>query len=691
MRHGLWQRRARAYFCIFESFLYQPYHLPRFLIAPLPFNRMNQSIMWSPPEPDATNLSAFIKEINRRHGHNFCDYTEIYAWSINEPSQFWSAIWDYCNVIGDKGLRLDNACKGHMLEWQFLPDAQLNFAENLLNSLPPEALVFCGEDKVKTRLNRDALTQRVSQWAQALSDIGISEGDRVAAYMPNMPETIIAMLAATSLGAVWSSCSPEFGEKAVVERFGQIKPKVLIACDGYFYNGKPIDNLDSLANSADALPTLNKVVVVPYMRDVLAEQIELSAIPKAVLANDFIEVFVPQEITFKRLPFAHPLYILFSSGTTGVPKCIVHSAGGTLLQHLKEHQLQCDIKPNDRVFYFTTCTWMMWNWLVSAMASGATLLLYDGSPFYPDGNHLWDYFDGENGSFFGTSAKYLETMAKQQVHPMNTHRLNSLRVVTSTGSPLLPKSYDFVYTHIKKDVNLGSISGGTDIISCFVLANPLAPVRRGEIACRGLGMAVEVWDESGKHVVDKKGELVCVKPFVSMPIYFLNDKNKKRYHGAYFEKYPNVWAQGDFAKMTNHGGMVIYGRSDATLNPGGVRIGTAEIYRQLEGFEDIQSSVVIGQSWQNDVRIILFVVLSPGKNLGDELELAIRKKIRSGASPRHVPAKIVQIADVPVTKSGKIAELLVKKVVEGEVVANRNALANPDALNLFVNLAELEN
>jgi acetoacetyl-CoA synthetase len=648
---------------------------------------MSDSPLWTPsPERIArTQVVAFMAEVNRRHGVALENYRDLHAWSISYPELFWDQVWDFCGVIGEKGAhRLIDGDK--MPGAQFFPDARLNFAENLLRrSDETEALVFRGEDKCTYRWTFAELSARVSRLQQALQGAGVGVGDRVAAMMPNLPETIASMLAVTSLGAIWSSCSPDFGERGVLDRFGQIEPKVFIAVDGYWYNGKRISIGDKLKSIIPQLPSATSVVIVSY----LGEADTLAPLLGAVTLNSFVANYPARLVTYMRVPFNHPSFILFSSGTTGVPKCIVHGAGGTLLQHLKEHQLQCDLHAGDRLFYFTTCGWMMWNWLASGIASDATLILYDGSPFAPTPTALWDYAQSERISLFGTSAKYIDSCKKEGLDPAKTHDLASVRLIASTGSPLAAESFEYVYTAIKRDVHLASISGGTDIISCFVLGDPTSPVWKGEIQAPGLGMAVDVWSEDGKPIREQKGELVCTKPFVSMPVTFWNDPDGRKYRGAYFERFPNVWCHGDFAEWTRHGGIIIHGRSDATLNPGGVRIGTAEIYAQVEQIAEVLEAIAIGQDWDNDVRVVLFVRLKPGVQLDDVLRDAIRRKIRIGASPRHVPAKIVQVADIPRTKSGKITELAVRDVVHGRPVKNTEALANPEALVLFKDIAEL--
>lgn len=634
-----------------------------------------------------SNLTRFMEEVGSDWNVNVPDYSALYAFSIAEKEKFWQSLKEFAFVSAETwGLPvLEHGDRMPGARW--FPGAKLNFAENLLRRRDDaDAIVFRGEDRVRRRLSFGELYDDVSRLAQALRQAGVGVGDRVAGYLPNMPESVIAMLASTSLGAVWSSCSPDFGVQGVLDRFGQIEPKVLFAADGYFYGGKTVDVMGKLSEIRPRLPTLQHCVVVPYTRAAPP----LDGIADAVTLAEFVADFEPEEtIPFRRLPFDHPVYIMYSSGTTGVPKCIIHGAGGTLLQHMKEHLLHCDIRPNDRVFYFTTLGWMMWNWLVSALASQATLLLYDGSPFHPHGNVLFDYADGEGMTLFGTSAKYIDAVAKAGLRPRETHALATLRTMTSTGSPLAPEAFDFVYRDIKADLHLASIAGGTDLISCFVLGNPIAPVWRGEIQTAGLGMAVDVFDDDGKPLRGGKGELVCTAPFPSMPVGFWNDPDGVKYRAAYFERFPGVWHHGDYVERTAHGGFVIHGRSDATLNPGGVRIGTAEIYRQVERLDEVVEAICVGQDWQGDVRIVLFVVLRPGLALDETLISRIKAHIRATCSPRHVPAKVIQVADIPRTKSGKITEIAVRDTIHGRPVKNTDALANPEALALYEDLAEL--
>ncbi|MGE3624743.1 MAG: acetoacetate--CoA ligase [Hyphomicrobiales bacterium] len=646
-------------------------------------------ILWrpSPQACEASEMMAFMKDISRRTGKDLRDPDALHAFSITEPETFWKAVWDFCGVIGDPGAAPWLEDGDRMPGARFFPRARLNFAENLMSGAREgDAMVFWGEDKVRRRVSWSDLNKDVSRLQQALRAAGVGKGDRVAAMLPNMPEAVIGMLAVASLGAIWSSCSPDFGAQAVLDRFGQIEPKVFIACDGYYYNGKSFPVRDKIARVLEGMPSVRQTVVVSYIGEAGATA---SSIEGAVAWDALLDKYQPAEPVYERCEFSHPLYILFSSGTTGVPKCIVHSAGGTLLQHLKEHRLHGGLRPGEKLFYFTTCGWMMWNWLVSGLACGATLLLYDGSPFHPSGNVLFDFADAEDMAIFGTSAKYIDAVKKADMTPRETHRLASVRMICSTGSPLVPESFDFVYDSIKKDVHLASISGGTDIVSCFVLGHPLRPVYRGEIQGPGLGMAMDVFDDEGRPMKSGKGELVCTVPFPCMPVGFWNDPEGRKYHDAYFSRFDNVWHHGDFAEWTSHGGIVIHGRSDATLNPGGVRIGTAEIYRQVEQLEQIREAIVIGQDWDGDVRVILFVVLKDGAVLDDKLQSEIKRRIREGASPRHVPARILAVRDIPRTKSGKITELAVRDVIHGREIKNKGALANPEALDEFRNRSEL--
>ncbi|HEX7045118.1 MAG TPA: acetoacetate--CoA ligase [Burkholderiales bacterium] len=656
---------------------------------------MTDTPLWQPsPERAAqANLTAFMRAVNARHGTRFTDYDALYRWSIEQPEAFWASVWGFCEIkAANRGERvLVDGDKMPGARW--FPDARLNFAENLLRRRDDaDALVFWGENRVKRRLSHAELYRQVAALAAALRALGVEPGDRVAAYLPNLPETIVAMLATASLGAIFSSSSPDFGVQGVLDRFGQIEPKILFAVDGYYYRGKVMDCLPKVAEIARRLPSVERTVVVPYV----SERPDLAGIRGGIAYSDFVAPYAHEtEIRFDPFPFDQPLYILYSSGTTGVPKCIVHGAGGVLLQHAKEHRLHCDLKPGDRLFYFTTCGWMMWNWLASGLAAGATLLLYDGSPFLDDGGAiLFDYADAEGMTHFGTSAKYIDAIAKAGLAPARTHRLERLRTMLSTGSPLSPEGFDYVYANVKRDLCLSSISGGTDLISCFVLGNPLLPVYRGEIQCRGLGMAVEVYDDEGRPLHGEKGELVCTRPFPTMPLGFWNDPDGSKYRAAYYERFPNVWCHGDYVELTPHGGMIIYGRSDAVLNPGGVRIGTAEIYRQVEKLPEVVESLVIGQDWPpgnlGDVRVVLFVRLRDGLTLDEALIAKIKQTIRENTTPRHVPAKIVQVPDIPRTKSNKIVELAVRNVVHGRPVRNIEALANPEALEYFRNRPELQ-
>ncbi|MFO1169782.1 MAG: acetoacetate--CoA ligase [Hyphomicrobiaceae bacterium] len=640
-------------------------------------------------QPDASriarsHIAAFAKRLSAGTGKQMSSFEDVHAASLEDPQAFWSALWDYAGVKGDKGQAPYLADADRMPGAKFFPASRLNYAENLLvKSDASTALVFWGEDKVRRKVSWAELNAATAQFQSLYRAAGVAPGDRVAAIMPNMPEAIAGMLGASATGAIWSSCSPDFGANGVLDRFGQIEPKVLVAVDAYYYNGKVLPLKDKLAEIIAKLPTLERVIIVPYLGT--AGEVA-SALPKAMAWTAPPAGARPD---FVRLPFDHPLYILYSSGTTGIPKCIVHTGGGILLKHLSEHLLSTDMHAEDRLFYFSTCGWMMWNWLVSGLSVGATLLLYDGSPFYPDGNVLFDYADHEGMTVFGTSAKYIDAVKKAGLRPKDTHKLTTVRAMCSTGSPLVAESFDYVYEAIKTDIHLASISGGTDICGCFVAGVPTKPVWSGEIQGPVPGMAVEVWDEDGGKLTTGKGELVCVKPFPSMPLKFWNDPDGSKYHKAYFARFPGVWHHGDYAAMTEHGGMIIYGRSDATLNPGGVRIGTAEIYRQVESLSEIQEAIVVGQDFDNDVRVVLFVVLKPGVILDKALEDKIRAVIRSGTTPRHVPARIVAVKDIPRTKSGKITELAVRDVIHGREVKNKEALANPEALDLYKDLPEL--
>ncbi|MEO5699284.1 MAG: acetoacetate--CoA ligase [Casimicrobiaceae bacterium] len=652
--------------------------------------------LWQPtPERIAlANITAFTERVQARTGRDFAEFADLWQWSIDDSPAFWRAVWEHGGIIGEAGERtlLDGE---RMPGARWFPDARLNYAENLLGRAPDDAgdaLVFRGEERVSRRVSHAELVALVSRFAQALRAMGIQPGDRVAAYLPNMPEAVIALLATASIGAVWSSCSPDFGARGVLDRFGQIEPRVLVTVDGYWYNGKPQPIGARVAELVAALPSVERVVVVPYLQ-ASGGPATTANIRAAMDWDAFLAPYAPAVMAYVRLPFDHPLYILYSSGTTGVPKCIVHGAGGTLLQHVKELSLHGDVKPGDRLFYFTTCGWMMWNWLVSGLAVGATLLLYDGSPFVARGKILWDFAETERMTHFGTSAKYIDAIKKIALVPRKDYGLDSLRALFSTGSPLAPESFDYVYQCVKDDLCLSSISGGTDIVSCFALGVPTRPVWRGELQCRGLGMAVDVFDPEGKQVREQQGELVCTQPFPCMPIGFWNDPDGAKYRAAYFERFPGVWCHGDFVELTEHDGLIIYGRSDATLNPGGVRIGTAEIYRQVEQLDEVMESLVIGQNWPpddvGDVRVVLFVKLRDGLVLDATLTERIKQHIRANTTPRHVPAKIVQVNDIPRTKSNKIVELAVREVVHGRPVHNLEALANPEALEQFRDRNEL--
>ena len=630
-------------------------------------------------------MRSFIRYVNGKFGVNLADYHDLYEWSIREIPGFWESFLHF------SGIRLSLPYNTVVDDRKKMPGAnwfggsRLNFAENLLQRRDDHpAIIFRGEDVVKRELTFSELYDAVAQAAEGLKKLGVGKGDRVAAFMPNMPETIIAMLASSSLGAVWSSSSPDFGIKGVLDRFSQIEPKVLFAADGYFYNGKFFDSQEKLKGILDKLPSVECVVMVDY-----TGHLDITGMDRAMRWEDFLRP-ASGEIIFEQLPFDHPLYIMYSSGTTGLPKSIVHSAGGTLIQHLKELMLHSDVRKDDLVFYFTTCGWMMWNWFVSSLALGATIVCYDGNPFYPAPDALLKLSDELGFTLFGTSAKYIASLQNAGVVPKDVSDYPALRVIASTGSPLSDESFEYVYREWKDDVQLASISGGTDIISCFMLGSPLLPVYRGEIQCRGLGMDVDCFDDDGKPIRESQGELVCKSPFPSMPIFFWNDPDGKKYHDAYFDKYPGIWCHGDYMILSPHGGITMLGRSDATLNPGGVRIGTAEIYRVVENLEEVEDSVVIGQKYEGDERVVLFVKLNQGYELNEALVKKIRAVIRSSCSPRHVPAVILTAPDIPYTINGKKVEIAVKKLIHGEEVKNRDALRNPESLDYFYDLKSIE-
>ena len=635
-----------------------------------------------------SNLSSLMAQLKEKKGLEFATYDELHKWSVDERADFWESVWEYGGIISSKGYDEVMVDGDKMPGAKWFTGARLNFAENLLRFRDEkEAMVFKGENQEAIRINYADLYNQVAKLAKSLREAGIKSGDRVAGFVPNMIETVVAMLAATSIGAIWSSCSPDFGIKGVLDRFGQIEPRILFTANGYSYNGKEFSSLEKIGEILGSLPSIEKVIVIPYTE----ERADISAINNAIHFQDFLSQEDGLEIEFEQLPFDHPLYIMYSSGTTGTPKCIVHGAGGTLIQHLKEHIFHVDLKREDRIYYFTTCGWMMWNWLVSALAVGATTILFDGSPFYPDGGATFKLAQDEKITVFGTSAKFFAAVQQAGVTPGKTYDLSSIKAICSTGSPLSAESFEYVYREVKEDVNLASISGGTDIISCFALGNPILPVYIEELQCCGLGMKVEAFDDFGKPVFEEKGELVCTAAFPSMPIYFWNDPDNQKYHDAYFDTYNNIWCHGDYIMITETGGVIIYGRSDATLNPGGVRIGTAEIYRQVETISGVKDSVVIGQDWEeSDVRVVLFVVLEDGVELTPEFEKLIKTTIRKDTTPRHVPAKILQVADIPYTISGKKVELAVKRMVHNMPITNRDALANPEALENFKDLEALK-
>jgi acetoacetyl-CoA synthetase len=640
-------------------------------------------ILWQPSAARIARAraTAFAAEVSRRHGVALAGHEDLYRWSVSEPARFWTEVWRQCGVVGEGPGETAVQDRELMPGARWFPGARLNYAENLLQGDPGQTvLIFQGECGPPRRLTRGQLESLSGRLAASLQQDGVKPGDRVAGFLPNLPETVIAMLAAARLGAVWSSCSPDFGVQGVLDRFGQIAPRVLFAADGYRYGGKEHDSLAVVGRLQEKLPDLKRTVIVPF----LGEDGDWPG--AAVSWEDYLSGAGEAPPPYRRLPFDHPLFIMYSSGTTGLPKCMVHSAGGTLLQHLKEHQLHCDLGPADTLFYFTTCGWMMWNWLVSGLASGSAVVLYDGHPLRPE-TTLWDLAAREGITVFGASAKYLAACQKADLRPGRSHDLEPLRCILSTGSPLLPESFDYVYSEIKSDLQLSSISGGTDIISCFALGSPVLPVRRGELQCRGLGMDVQVFDEQGRAVTATKGELVCTGAFPSMPTGFWNDPDGSRYRDAYFRRYPGNWCHGDFAELRPEGGMVIHGRSDTVLNPGGVRIGTAEIYRVVEKLDEVTESLAVGQQWEGDVRIILFVVLRPGLELTASLAETIKSRLREEKSPRHVPGAIIQAPALPRTISGKLVELAVANILHGRPVENTDALADPGALDFFRDVA----
>ncbi len=644
--------------------------------------------LWRPSEQRVknTNIYRFMEVVNERYSTNFSSYDELYQWSIENLEDFYAELWRYTGIIASQEYDrvLDDPSKMPGAKW--FTGSRLNFAENLLRYRDDQtALIFRGEAAVRRKLSYKELYSMVARVAESLRQTGVVPGDRVVGFMPNMPETIIAMLAATSLGAVWSSCSPDFGVKGVLDRFGQTKPKVIFTADGYLFKGREISSLEKIGDIVAQIPSIEKIIVVPYLRG----EPDIADLPKSIHYSIFC-ANLADEIEFAQLPFDHPLYIMYSSGTTGLPKCMVQSSGGVLIHQLKELLLHTDLKREDTIFYFTTCGWMMWNWLTTSLAVGATLVLFDGNPFHPAPDALWQIAEKEKISVFGTSAGYIAALKNAGVKPGKQFDLQHLKAVLSTGSPLSREDFKFVYGEVKADLQLASISGGSDLNGCFALGNPMGPVYEGELQCRGLGMKVFAYDENGTPVVGQQGELVCTASFPSMPIYFWEDPNGSKYHSAYFEGFPGVWTHGDFVEVTERGGLIMYGRSDATLNPGGVRIGTAEIYRIIEQIDEIEDSVVVGQEWQNDIRVVLFVKMKTDTALDDELRDKIRRSIRTLASPRHVPAKIIEAPDIPYTLNMKKVEIAVQKMIHGREVRNKDALKNPEALGFFANVRELQ-
>ncbi|NIB40841.1 acetoacetate--CoA ligase [Pseudomaricurvus alkylphenolicus] len=651
---------------------------------------MSDAPLWTPSPALAANcnMTRFTHYVNESFGLALQDYHQLYRWSVEQSADFWAALWNYNQCVGDLGCQPYLVGAEEMFGAKWFPNAQINYGENLLKRRDDTAaLIFRGEDKVKVEISYNQLYDQVSRVMQALRDAGVGAGDRVAGYLPNMPEATIAMIATTSLGAIWSSCSPDFGTQGVVDRFGQVNPKVLFVVDGYHYNGKSFDVRTKAKDIVDSLDSVEKIVVVQYLS--LGPH-STSLDERTLVWDDFLRDYSPTDIQFERFPFDHPLFILFSSGTTGKPKCIVHGAGGTLLTHIREHVLHGDLSSGERVFGFTTTGWMMWNWMISALASGISVVQYDGSPFYPTNSAMFDLVDETKINVWQTGAKFIDAVKKEGLKPRVTHDLSSLKALHSTGSVLAPECYDYVYEEIKSDFRLSSVTGGTDICGCFAMGSSNLPVYRGESACIALGMKVEVYNDNGYPVTQEKGELVCTATFPSMPVAFWGDVNDEKYHSAYFEKFPGVWCHGDFAEISAQGGLIIYGRSDTVLNPGGVRIGTAEIYRQVEQMEEITDSCVIGQEWDDDTRVVLFVILKDGLELDEQLEASIKLQIRQNATPRHVPAVVVQVQDIPRTTTGKIVEVAVRNVIHGVEVKNRDSLANPGSLALFENIEQLQ-